>query len=196
MLKNIIIAALAALTLAAPAFAETYTIDSAHSSVSFAVRHMVITNVKGNFGDFEGHINLEEDMTKSSVEVTIKTASINTGHEDRDKHLKSPDFLDVEQFTTITFKSTKVTRDGDNLVAHGDLTIRDKSIPVQMNFVVNGPITNPWGQVVIGIEVQDFVINRHDWGVSWSKKMDNGGLVVGDEISIELQIEAKQASEG
>jgi polyisoprenoid-binding protein YceI len=131
-------------------------------------------------------------MSKSSVEVTISTASVNTKHEKRDGHLKSPEFLSVEEYPTITFKSTKVMKHGDGFVAVGDLTIRGVTKTIELPFVINGPVQNPWGQTVMGIE-SEYKLNRHDYGVSWSQKMDNGGLVVADDVTIELQIEATKS---
>ena len=133
--------------------ADTYQIDGSHSGVHFKVRHMLVTNVKGGFDTFEGTIMYDPDnIENSSVEVTIQANSINTRNEKRDDHLRSPDFLAAEEFPTITFRSTSVKKKGDGFVAVGDLTIRDVTKEVVIPFGLAGPVTNPWGQEVIGIE--------------------------------------------
>ena len=191
------ISALALLVFAAaPSVAgDTYVVDPGHSSVTFAVKHMVISNAKGAFQEFEGKIVYDaENMASSSVEVTIQAASIYTNNEKRDADLRKGDFLDVENHPTITFKSTKITKKDDGWVMLGDLTIRGITKPVELPFVINGPIQNPWGQTVMGIEVGSIKINRHDYGVSWSKTMANGGLVVGDQVTISIELEAALSS--
>jgi polyisoprenoid-binding protein YceI len=181
----------ASAVMAAPA--DEYTSDAAHSSIEFSVKHMVITNVKGTFDIFEAVIMFDpENLDQSSVEVSIDVASVNTRDEKRDEHLRSPDFFDAAKFPAITFKSSKISKKGDGYVAAGTLTIRGVSKEVELPFQLNGPITNPWGQVVMGIEL-DFKINRKDFGVNWSKTMDNGGLVVGDDVKIEINLEAKKS---
>jgi polyisoprenoid-binding protein YceI len=171
--------------------ADTYVVDPAHSNVGFSTKHLVISTVSGNFGQFEGTILFDEkDITKSSVNGTIKTASINTGNADRDKHLKSADFFDVEKFPEITFKSTKVEKAGDGAKVTGTLTIRGVSKEVSFPATVNGPIKDPYGNMKIGLAAGPLTINRQDYGVSWSKKMDTGGLVVSDEVKIQIDAEA------
>lgn len=192
-----LIAATCILALAgsAPARADvvTYTIDPAHSSVSFAVKHMVVTNVRGGFDKFEGKILYDaEDITESSVEVTIDAASIDTENEKRDQDLRGEGFLSADQFPTITFKSKSVREDGDGFVVTGDLTIRGVTKEVEFPFVLAGPVTNPWGTAVIGV-MAELEINRQDYGVSWNKALDNGGVLVSDTVKIELNVEALPA---
>jgi polyisoprenoid-binding protein YceI len=185
------------LALGGPALSgtDTFNIDPGHSTVGFKVRHMVLTNVTGRFDAFEGVINYDaENIENSSVEVKIEAASINTNHEKRDGDLRGGEFLAADKHPEITFKSKKVIESEDGYVAVGDLTIRGVTKEVELPFTLAGPITSPWGQMVIGVEAT-LEINRQDYGVTWSKKLDNGGLVAGDQIKIELNIEAKKAQE-
>jgi polyisoprenoid-binding protein YceI len=170
--------------------ADRYEIDPAHTNIGFAVRHLVISKVKGNFKEFSGTILYdEEDITRSSVDVTIKAASINTEHHKRDKHLRSPDFLDVARFPSLSFKSKRIEKRADGYVAVGTLTIHGVSKEVALPFALIGKVKDPWGNTRLGAEAR-MTINRHDFGVSWSKTMDNGGLVVGNEVEIDITIEA------
>ncbi len=184
-------AALAALVLAAPAFAaEVFDVDPGHSHVGFGVKHMVVSTVKGRFGSFSGTITYApEDLARASVEVTIQTASVDTGIADRDAHLRNGDFLAADQFPTITFKSSRVERRGDGYVAHGTLTMRGVSREVSLPFTVNGPV-EARGKTFLGFDVEPVTVNRQDWGVSWSKALDAGGLVVGNEVTLDLSVEA------
>ena len=169
--------------------ADVYTLDGAHSNVNFCVKHMVISTVCGRFNQFEATINFDEaDVTKSSWTGTIKTASITTDNEKRDNHLKSADFFDVEKHPEITFKSSKIEKKGDGYVAAGTLTMRGVSKEVSIPFTVTGPIT-VFGGKRIGISAT-LTVNRQDYGVSWSQKLDSGGLVVSDEVKINLDAEA------
>jgi polyisoprenoid-binding protein YceI len=195
IVTRLIAAALMAVCGPALAGADTYQIDTSHSGVEFKVRHMLVTNVKGQFDTFEGTISYDaENVENSSVEVTIQTASINTRNEKRDKHLQSGDFLAAEEFPTITFKSTTVKKEGDGFVAVGDLTIRGVTKEVEIPFEIAGPVTNPWGQQVIGVEGR-LTINRMDYGAKWNKAIETGGAVVSEEVKIELNIEAAKAQE-
>lgn len=173
--------------------ADQYKIDHSHSSVEFSVRHMVISNVKGGFDEFDGSILFDpENIENSSVEFSINTASINTKEEKRDDHLRSPDFFDAAKYPNITFKSSAIKKTSDGHVAVGTLTIRGVSKQIELPFRLSGPVTNPRGQAVLGVEVE-YKLNRQDFGVSWSQKLDTGGLVVGDEVKVELNIEAQKS---
>lgn len=189
-MKRLVLAALA--LAAAPALAQTSTwkIDPAHAHASFTVRHLVITNVRGEFGKTEGTLMLDEaDVTRSKVEATIDVASIDTREEKRDAHLKSPDFFDVAKYPKMTFRSTKVEKAGDGkLKVTGDLTLRGVTKSVVLD--VSGPtaeIKDPWGNARRGVSVTG-AINRQDFGVSWSKLIE-AGPVVGDEVKIEIEAE-------
>lgn len=195
-LTSALIIAWAALAVgSADARTDTYVFDPAHTQVEFAVKHLVVSTVKGSFDQIEGTIILNpDDISGSSVDVIIKTASVNTRHEKRDGHLKSADFLDVENHPEITFKSSAVRRKGDEYEATGTLTIRGISKQVTLPFTMNGPIKDPWGNEVLvaWIEIE---INRNDFDVKWSKELDNGGLVVGDKVKIEINVEATKKTE-
>jgi polyisoprenoid-binding protein YceI len=170
--------------------ADPYVIDPVHSSIGFSVRHLVISNVKGQFTDYSGTIFFDEqDITKSSVNVTIKTASINTGSNDRDNHLRSADFFDAANHPEITFKSTRIEKKGDGYVCVGTLTMRRVSKEVAIPFTLLGQTKDPRGNTRIGLEA-NLVLNRQDYGISWSRTMDTGGLVAGNEVKIELNVEA------
>jgi polyisoprenoid-binding protein YceI len=184
--------ALLGLVAASPAFAaDTYLIDKTHSEASFQVRHLGISNVRGHFDDFEGSININREKPEaSSVEFTIKAASINTSDADRDKHLRSPDFFDVEKFPTIGFKSSKVASKGtNNYEVTGTLTIHGVSKEVTIPVTHLGFVKDPWGNDKIGFELNT-VLNRKDFGLTWNKTLDSGGVLVGDEVKISINLEA------
>jgi polyisoprenoid-binding protein YceI len=170
--------------------ADHFVLDPPNTSVTFAVRHLMINNVKGSFTDVSGTIDYDsEDITRSSVDATIKSATINTGNADRDKHLRSADFLDVEKFPQIRFKSSRIEKRAENYVAIGTLTIRGVSREVVLPFNFLGQIKDPFGHIKIGAEAS-LTLDRRDYGISWSKIMDNGGLVVANEVKIEISFEA------
>ena len=170
--------------------ADAYTIDPAHTFSEFSIQHLVISNVKGGFPDISGEILYDaEDISKSSVEVILKVSSINTNVKDRDDHLRSPDFFDVEKHPDITFKSTKVERTETGLMITGTLTIKGVSKQVSFPFELNGPVTDPWGNPRIGVQGK-LTINRKDYGLTYHQVLDNGGLVIGHDVHIELNLEA------
>ncbi len=179
-------------TLAAPKTAvTTWNIDPAHSVAEFKVKHMMISNVKGRFTVFSGQLSLDEaDVTNSKIEATIDAASIDTREAQRDAHLKSPDFFDVEKFPTLTFKSTRVTRRGDEeLVVEGDLTIHGVTRTAKFN--VEGPTApakDPWGNTRVGVSATT-KISRKDYGLTWNAALETGGILVGEEVTITLEVE-------
>lgn len=183
---------LAVLTFCGAALAaDQYKIDPVHSSVAFSVKHMMINTVHGRFGDYNGQIVYDEsDPSKSSVSVSIKTASVNTDNSQRDGHLKSADFLDAAKFPEITFQSKSVEKKPDGFIAHGVLTIRGVSRNVDLPFKLNGPVLIG-SHKLLGAEAS-LTINRMDYGVSWSKALDNGGVVVGNDVKIDINVEAPQ----
>ncbi len=191
MLKRLLLAKWIVLFMVMTGFAgDRYQIDPVHSSIGFTVRHMVIANVKGYFKEFSGTIIYDEnDITRSSVSVTIKTASINTENPKRDAHLRSPDFFDAEKYREITFKSKRILKEKDGYVAVGDLTMRGVTREIRIPFQILGKVIDPWGNTRLGVEAS-LKLNRHDYGISWSQTLDSGGLVVGDEVKIDLNIEA------
>ncbi|RLE21073.1 MAG: polyisoprenoid-binding protein [Acidobacteria bacterium] len=184
------------LVVALPAAAGDFAIDTAHSSVGFKVAHLVVSKTRGSFQAFSGRIHLdEENIARSTVAVTIDVASLSTANEKRDEHLRSPDFFDVESHPQITFKSTSVKKSGSGHVAIGELTIRGVSHRVDLPFVVNGPITDPWGNQRIGVQIKPITIDRRDFGLTWSQALETGGLMVGNEIEIEIEVEAVQVKD-
>jgi len=179
------------LAIPAFAFAAPYSIDPEHSSVGFKVRHLMVSNVKGDFGKVSGVVDIDDkDLRKSTVEVTIATASINTGVAKRDEHLKSADFFDVANYPTMTFISRKVEIGvGGTLQVHGDLTLHGVTRNVVLN--VEGPtksFKDPWGNVKRGATATA-TINRKDFGLLWNKAIESGGVMVGEEVTIALEIE-------
>jgi polyisoprenoid-binding protein YceI len=168
-----------------------YNIDPAHSVIGFAIRHLEINWVEGRFKDFKGTVHFDDkDVTKSSVEFTAKVESIDTGVEPRDKHLRTADFFDVAKFPEMSFKSTRVERQGkDKYVLHGDFTLKGVTKQVSLPFAVTGAIKDPWGNTRFGVQAQT-KIDRRDYGITWGKALENGGLDVGNEVTIELQLEA------
>ena len=170
---------------------STWNIDPAHSVAEFKVKHMMISNVKGQFTGVSGKLTLDDaDVTKSSVEATIDAASISTGEKDRDTHLKSADFFDAEKFPTLNFKSTKITRAGDDeLLAEGELTIH--GVTRKAVFAVEGPTApgkDPWGNTRIGIAATT-KINRKDFGLTWNAALETGGVMIGEEVKLNLEVE-------
>jgi len=186
-------AAVLVLAGATIASAATWEIDPGHSSATFKVRHLALTNVSGSMGKVTGKIVWDEaDPSTASVEATIDATGIDTGVEDRDKHLKSPDFFDVAKHPTITFKSRRVEKAAGGLKVTGDLTMHGVTKEVVLN--VEGPlpaVKDPWGNIKSGASATT-KINRQDFGVSWSKTLDGGGLVVGNEVTVTIDIEMKR----
>jgi polyisoprenoid-binding protein YceI len=180
-------------TTAAPQ-ATTWKIDPAHSVAEFKVRHMMVTNVRGQFSGITGSITLDEaDIAKSNVEATIEAASLSTREPQRDAHLKSEDFLHAEKFPTLTFQSTSIARKGEGLEVTGDLTIRGVTRAVV--FDVDGPAApakDPWGNIRIGLSATT-KINRKDYGLNWNSVLEAGGVLVGDEVTITLEVELLKA---
>ena len=176
--------------------APTWKIDHAHSKIGFRVTHLMISRVEGRFGDYDAVIDFRpEDLEISSVKVTITASSINTENENRDNDLRSPHFFDVEKYPKITFVSKKVTRTGDKtFTLAGDLTIRDSTKEITLQGTLNGPIDVPWGGQRAGISLLG-TINRQDFGVSWNKTLDNGGLVVSDEVTLDIELELARPAE-
>ena len=174
----------------------TWQIDPAHSSIQFTVRHMMISKVRGNFEKFSGTIDFtEENPANSTVAVEIDAASINTREEQRDGHLKSPDFLNVAEFPTLTFKSTRVepsSSDEGKLI--GDLTIRDITKEVVLDVEYVGKAKSPWGTTSAGFSGST-TINRTDWGLTWNQTLETGGILVGDKIKIDIELELIEVAE-
>lgn len=173
----------------------SWTIDSAHSQVTFSVRHMMITNVRGRFENFSGVVDFNEnDPATSSVSVEIETASVNTREEKRDGHLRSPDFFNAAEFPLLTFKSTRVEKvDSNHGLIHGNLTIRNVTHPVVLDVEYAGQ-SRMWGSTSAGFSAST-KINRKDWGLGWNQTLESGGLLVGEEVNINIELEIKKVEE-
>src|SRR5258706_1402922 len=179
-------------TLAAlPLSAETFSIDPAHSEVGFTIRHLV-SNVRGRFDDFSGKINLDsKTLTASSVAFHIKATSIDTSVPDRDKHLRSGDFFDVEKFPEITFKSESIKATSkDKYDVTGTLTLHGVSKRVTLPVSYLGQVKDPWGGTRAGFETVT-TLNRKDYGIVWNKALDNGGVMLGDDVKVDINLETK-----
>jgi polyisoprenoid-binding protein YceI len=172
-----------------------WTLDKAHSSIGFSVRHMVISEVVGNFKDFDvAFTSVKDDYSDASVEATIKVASINTDNERRDGHLKTDDFFNAEKFPQIKFKSTSFEKVEENKYKiTGDLTIRDVTKKVTFDATYNGTIKAPWGATISSWKATSSV-NRFDYGLRWNKAIDTGGLIAGEIVTITLNLELNKPS--
>ena len=180
----------AALVVPGAAFASTWSIDASHSEVGFSVRHMMVSNTKGKFKKFEGTVQLnDKDVTKSTVNVTIDAGSVDTENEKRDGHLKSPDFFNVAKHPKLTFKSTKVKKKGSGLEVTGQLSLHGvtKTVVLKVDELTNA-VKDPWGMTRRGLTATT-KINREDFGLTWNKALETGGVVVGKEVKISLEIE-------
>jgi polyisoprenoid-binding protein YceI len=170
--------------------AGTFNLDAAHTTVGFVARHLMVSKVRGSFGEVSGAIVIGEDPLASSVEVSIKADSISTGQADRDTHLRSADFLDVETHPELTFKSTKVVAAGGNeFTLVGDLTARGVTREVELAVEFEGLAKSPWGQEVIGFTATT-EIDREAFGMTWNAALETGGVLVGKKIKIEIEAEA------
>ncbi len=176
---------------------RTWEIDPAHSNAQFSVRHMMISNVKGEFSKVGGQVRFDPTQPENfSAEASIDVSTINTREHDRDNHLKSPDFFHVEEYPTITFKSKRAEKSSDGLKLTGDLTIHGVTREVTLD--VEGPTPptkDPWGNTRVGASATT-KINRKDFGLTWNQALETGGILVGDEIKITVDVELIAQSEG
>lgn len=170
--------------------AEEWGIDPTHSRVGFSVKHMMVSDVRGNFERYAGTVHIDEkNPAKSKVEVTIDTASVDTDMKKRDQHLVSPDFLNAEKFPKMTFESTRVRKNGKGYVVQGKLTIRDVTKPVKLKVTkLTKPVKDPWGKTRRGAHAVA-EIDRRDFGLTWNKTLEAGGVLVGEKVMIELDLE-------
>ena len=171
--------------------AETYAIDTAHSSVGFAIKHMMVSTVPGTFDDYKGSITYDpKDLAAFKAEATIQATSVNTRQAKRDDHLRSADFFDVAKFPTIIFVSKKFDQDemGHGSMT-GDLTIKGITKEVSVPVTIDGPVKSPMGGDAIGL-TGSFTLNRQDYGITWGKAMDGGGLMLGNDVKVDFSFEA------
>lgn len=171
----------------------TWTIDPAHSYVGFKVRHLMAAKVRGSFTSFAGTIEVGEAPGDTRVDATIQAASIDTGVEERDNHLRSADFFDVEEFPTLTFESTAVRETDGGFEVEGDLTIKDVTRPVTLDVEFGGVIEDPWGteKAIFSAETR---IDREEWGLTWNTALETGGVLVGKKVQLELEVQASMES--
>lgn len=169
----------------------TYAIDPSHSRIGFVARHAMVTKVRGSFNEFEGSGSFDsDDPTKSNLQLTIKADSIDTRNADRDGHLRSNDFFDMDTYPEITFVSTAVEQiDDENYRVTGDLTIKDVTKPVTIDFEYTGTAVDPYGNHRIGLDGTT-TVNRKDWGVNWNAALEAGGVLVGEKVTLEFDVSA------
>lgn len=166
-----------------------WVLDSTHTRVGFSVKHMMVSTVRGAFHSYRGNVQLDpQDFTRSTIEGEVDVASIDTHNEDRDKHLRTGDFFDAETHPKITFKSTSISKKGDDYAVTGDLTIRGVTRPVTFDVEFGGTAKNPWGKTIAGLSASA-TIDRKDFGVSFHAALETGGLVVADKVKIDLEAE-------
>jgi len=193
-LKNLVLlTALLAVAGTPTAGLAGWQVDTAHSSIGFSVKHMAVSKTKGTFDTFEASFEFEPGKPETwSCTATIDAASVNTGNEKRDDHLRNPDFFDVANHPTITFTSTGVEMaDEESGVMTGNLTMHGVTREIQLDLEVLGMVKDPWGNTRVGFSLEG-KINRKDWGLSWSKVMEGGGLVVGEDVTLTIDIEGIQ----
>ena len=174
--------------------AGAYALDASHSQVGFAVRHLMVSKTRGRFSEFAGTVDIAENPLESSVAVTIQTASVDTRDEQRDGHLRSGDFFDVEAWPTMTYQSRSVRQVGQGrYVVEGDLTIKGvtQAVPLELSF--EGGATDPWGGVRVGFSAKA-ELDREAFGLSWNQALETGGVLVGKKVSIEIEAEAVKQS--
>lgn len=181
------------LAIASPAFAAAWNVDAAHSSAEFSVRHMMVTNTTGEFTGIKGTFDINDsNLSASKIDVTIDTTTIDTRDAKRDGHLKSKDFFDVAKHPTMRFVSKKITKAGEGYKVVGDLTIRGKTKSVSLDAELTGVVKHPFtGASVRGIHATT-TIDRQNWGLTWNKSMDKGGLLVGNEVELTINVELFQ----
>jgi polyisoprenoid-binding protein YceI len=168
----------------------TYDIDVSHTSVGFVARHLMVSKTRGQFPVVSGSITIGENPADSTVEVSIDAAGVETGDERRDDHLRSADFFDVEQYPTISYRSTRVTPAAPgHFDVDGDLTVRGVTRPVRLQVTFDGAVTDPWGNVRVGFAAST-EIDREDFGLTWNQVLEGGGVLVGKKINIEIEAEA------
>ena len=194
-MRNKIFAAalLTVLVAALPALAaDTYNFDKAHTRIGFTAQHLIISSVDGRFKDFDGVIVVDPDITKSSVKITIKTASVDTDNSQRDNDLRNSEFLDVAKYPEMTFVSDKIEKRSDGYVAIGTFTLKGVSKKIELPFTFAGPIADPWGMQRIAAKAST-KINRQDYGVKYNQAMKDGSAIVGNEVVLNLTVEATKA---
>jgi polyisoprenoid-binding protein YceI len=166
----------------------TYAADKTHATIGFAVKHLVISKVRGHFGEFDASLELDPENNLVSAKAVIEVDSIDTANEKRDEHLRAADFFNAEEYPEITFVSKGVeVREGENVII-ADFTIRDVTKEIALPYVITGPIQDPWGNTKIGFQASA-TINRTDYGLTWNKALETGGVVVGEDVELSIEME-------
>jgi polyisoprenoid-binding protein YceI len=172
---------------------KKWNVDAAHSSVGFSVKHMMVSKVRGSFGEFGADVEANEtDLSNANIAFNINVASITTGNEDRDNHLRSADFFNVETYPEIKFVANDITKKGEDYEIAGDITIKDVTKPIVFEAEYGGKGTNPWGQEVVAFSAET-KINREEFGLTWNQALETGGVLVGKDIKITVELEANPA---
>ncbi len=186
-----LVVAVSVLLGAGAVWSAQYEIDTAHSSLGFAVKHMMVSTTTGTFDDYQGAIAYDpNDVAAFKADITIQAKSINTRQSKRDEHLRTADFFDTEKFPTITFAGKKLTKEGDKAVMTGDLTMKGVTKEVSIPVEISGPVNGMMGPI-IGIS-GSFTLNRQDYGIQYNKALDNGGLALSNDVRVDINIEALQ----
>lgn len=173
--------------------AKKWNFDNAHSRVGFTIKHMMFAKVRGQFNEWEGSFTFDpKDPAHSKVSATIKIDSIDTGNDQRDEHLRSGDFFNAEEYPAMTFESTKWTKNGDNYNVEGNLTIRDVTKPVTLDVEQSGTGTDPWGNTRTAFNVST-TINRKEFGLTWNQALETGGVLVGEDVNVQIEVQAVEA---
>lgn len=172
--------------------AGAWNVDATHSRIGFVARHMMVTKVKGQFSDYTAKVEIGENPLASSVEVEVQMASVDTGNADRDGHLRTNDFFDIDTYPTMTFKSTSILADGDDYRLIGDLTVKGVTKSVEFELEFEGLGADPWGGTRAGFEAKT-VIDRTEFGVEFNAALETGGVLLGDKVTIELDIQLVKA---
>ena len=170
----------------------TWNVDPSHSGLNFTVKHLMVSKVRGRFASFSGTLNIAADPLQSSVTAQADVASVTTGDTGRDEHLRSGDFFEAEKFPTISFVSTKIEADGDDFVLYADLTIKGITKNVKFELEFDGVGNDPWGNTKAGFSAEA-EINRKDFGLEWNAALETGGVLVGEKVKIQLDIQASKA---
>jgi polyisoprenoid-binding protein YceI len=169
-----------------------WNVDASHSTIGFVARHLMVSKVRGRFATFTGTLTIADDPLASKLEASAEIGSVTTGDDSRDGHLKSADFFDVENFPNMTLVSTGIDKDGGDYVLHTDLTIKGVTKPVDFELEFDGVSGDPWGGTRAGFSAEAEV-NRKDWGLEWNVALETGGVLVGEKVKIQLEIEAIKA---
>ena len=163
----------------------TWALDKTHTKFGFSAKHLMVSKVRGHFENFDAKVEIAQDLTESKIEVDLDAASITTGAADRDGHLRSGDFLDVENHPKLRFVSTDIVSDGDDWKVTGDLTIRDVTRPITLDVIYEGSVIDPWGNEKVGFSASA-KMNREDWGLTWNAALEGGGWLVSKDVTLEI----------